>query len=538
MFAKALYRLFLAIILPLLASCVLSKQYSHQNVIAPEATTPTAYTASLDVKHEIDWKCRNEWNPGEGNGRPIDKCSAPGTDKDNNFIGLALSGGGSRAAVFSAAVMFELRRYGILQQVDAISSTSGGSITSALYALSSDMEKDPYPREIDGMKYRIRWDESVVYPLLQKDLQGSWLVNWLVSANIVNYWTTYFDRTDIMAQIYTGELFGTSRDTENGLLFRDLNPQRPYLIINATNNTDIIYNPGLSIVDNCERELRWFSFTQEHFRKIHSDLDAYPISYAVAASAAFPGAFNHVTLRDFRGKESDEKQEDHKFVHLLDAGVEDNQATGALRSIIQKKDEGNNGSNRARKLIIMVDAWIPPKPEAHSTPDSRDSVVDYFVDRSLKHTHVIMMDVLRIERMEGLKHYLQDNNGKLVHVRFDDKDFFYQSIQYEEANKRLLVDAANKTEAEKMIAAITGKVADDLKLEGDRKVRQEQAVKFLDAYGTAKKTETALRIKNENADALKKVACFLVQMKMKDLRKDDYWRSIIKGQEQPGLCDK
>src|SRR6476620_1928019 len=42
-------------------------------------------------------------------------------DDDGYFVGLALSGGGSRSANFSAACMFELQRLGILRHVDYIS---------------------------------------------------------------------------------------------------------------------------------------------------------------------------------------------------------------------------------------------------------------------------------------------------------------------------------------------------------------------------------------------------------------------------------
>src|SRR2546425_7415806 len=55
--------------------------------------------------------------------------------KDGRFIGLALSGGGSRSANFSAAVMLELQRLGILEQVDVISAVSGGALTAAYYGL-------------------------------------------------------------------------------------------------------------------------------------------------------------------------------------------------------------------------------------------------------------------------------------------------------------------------------------------------------------------------------------------------------------------
>ena len=47
------------------------------------------------------------------------------------FIGLALSGGGSRAANFGSAVLWELDRLGILQHVQYISTVSGGSLAGA-----------------------------------------------------------------------------------------------------------------------------------------------------------------------------------------------------------------------------------------------------------------------------------------------------------------------------------------------------------------------------------------------------------------------
>jgi len=41
-------------------------------------------------------------------------CAEPEFQTDPNLIALALSGGGSRSAVFSAQVIFELQRYGLM----------------------------------------------------------------------------------------------------------------------------------------------------------------------------------------------------------------------------------------------------------------------------------------------------------------------------------------------------------------------------------------------------------------------------------------
>src|SRR4051812_22080618 len=60
----------------------------------------------------------------------------PDPRDDGTFVGVALSGGGSRSANFAAACMLRLQDLGLLQRADYISSVSGGSITAADYCLS------------------------------------------------------------------------------------------------------------------------------------------------------------------------------------------------------------------------------------------------------------------------------------------------------------------------------------------------------------------------------------------------------------------
>src|SRR4030042_2674748 len=122
-----------------LSACVIVPHYSHYNVrIDPQEPIkhPSgAYLASTDVQWRLDWQCRDNWqfNKEAKSANPVGAC--PKTD--NNFIGVAISGGGRRASVFSAAVFFELERYGLLPQVDVSSSVSGGSFPAACYVLSA-----------------------------------------------------------------------------------------------------------------------------------------------------------------------------------------------------------------------------------------------------------------------------------------------------------------------------------------------------------------------------------------------------------------
>ena len=42
-----------------------------------------------------------------------------------------------------------------------------------------------------------------------------------------------------------------------------------------------------------------FTFTEENFSAIGSRLDLFPVAYGVTGSAAFPGAFHYLTLREY-----------------------------------------------------------------------------------------------------------------------------------------------------------------------------------------------------------------------------------------------
>ena len=61
-------------------------------------------------------------------------------------IGLALSGGGYRAAAYHIGTLRALHKLGVLDKVDVISSVSGGSIIAAYYGLHNgnydSFEKD------------------------------------------------------------------------------------------------------------------------------------------------------------------------------------------------------------------------------------------------------------------------------------------------------------------------------------------------------------------------------------------------------------
>jgi len=386
----------------MLASCVIVPTNSHVNLsdadsrLPPPSPSSTAYIASVDVLHDVDWRCRNEWSGGPPE-RAIDQCRAVPSRRDPNFIALALSGGGSRAAVFSAAVMFELQKRGILQQVDVISSASGGSVSAALYAVSCDDGQTCAPPVTPNLN-RTAWKESIIFPLLQSNYIDRWRINCWRPENIVRY-ATYFDRTDVMAETFAEGLFGGTRDTEKSFLFRDLNPRRPYLLRNSTNNSDSAAVPEI------------FSFTEKDFSAIRSRLDLFPVAYGVAGSAAFPGAFHYVTLRNYSKPEE-------KFIHLMDGGVMDNLGIESLWRILLR-DDGARYRN-VPVLVIVADARPVTRAKSEADYDPR-SFWDYFVDFSnVQDTYsLLMVENQRLRARELEKYVKSRGNGLFLHLRFD-----------------------------------------------------------------------------------------------------------------------
>lgn len=247
--------------------------------------------------------------------------SVPDVRPDGYFVGLALSGGGSRSANFSAACMFQLQRLGVLERVDYISSVSGGSLTAAYYCLFPDGARG--------------WNPARVQHKLTHDFATDLICRTLLPWNIPALWFTNWDRSDLLADSFAKHLF-----SRNGrkLTFGDLRSDRPRLLINATD-----LQSG-----------RRFVFSNEAFDEINSDLSRYPISHAVVASAAVPVLMHHVTLRDFS---TTFKQ----YRHLIDGGVVDNLGITTLvetytAQVQAAADAGRPDPYPRGAVLIVLDA--------------------------------------------------------------------------------------------------------------------------------------------------------------------------------------
>lgn len=237
---------------------------------------------------------------------------------DGYFVGLALSGGGSRSANFSAACMFELQRLGILQHVDYISSVSGGSLAGAYYCTA-----------------RQDWNPGSVQQALTHSFASDVIFTTFLPWNTLALLLTPWDRSDILADSFQRVLFSSHG---RGLTFKDLRPDRPRLLINATD-----LQSG-----------RKFIFCNETFDELNSDLSRYPIAYAVAASAAVPVLLHHVTLRDY-------STVFEQYRHLLDGGINDNLGVTSLvetyaTQVRRASETGQPDPYPHGMILLVIDA--------------------------------------------------------------------------------------------------------------------------------------------------------------------------------------
>ena len=189
--------------------------------------------------------------------------------KDQLFVIMSFSGGGTRAAALSYGVLEGLQKsqiiwqgkaQSLLDEVDVISSISGGSFTAAYYGLYRD-------------KTFTEFADKFLYRPVQSDLlkQAYNPVNWFKLAG------GSYGRSDLAFDYYNEAIFDHAT-------FADLSKlkTRPFISINATDLT--LGAP--------------FSFTQEQFDLLCSDLDQVPVARAVASSSAFPGLLTPLTYKN------------------------------------------------------------------------------------------------------------------------------------------------------------------------------------------------------------------------------------------------
>jgi NTE family protein len=201
-------------------------------------------------------------------------------------IGLALSGGGFRAAAFHLGVFRKLHELGLLWKLDLINCVSGGSIAGAFLAS--------------------RWRDDGALDALETYLRTKSIA---VSSVVGGLLDPFNSRLDKLAGTYERDLFG---DRTLGAL-----QGGPRLYLNATNlatgNMFFFVTGGGGAAEMGEWELGTCSAHQ------------FLLSRAVAASSAFPPVFPPLRIGP-----AEYPAADVEYVCLTDGGVYDNLGVNPL----------------------------------------------------------------------------------------------------------------------------------------------------------------------------------------------------------------
>jgi predicted acylesterase/phospholipase RssA len=253
-------------------------------------------------------------------------------------LGLALSGGGFRTALFHLGVLTRLAEHRILGRVESISTVSGGSIVgAALYLRMLHAHRDPDQRLDDETLQRIVTDLAREFvPAVERNVRMLALAKW---RPLVRMAAPDYSRSDRVAEIYE-ELFfqGLLEGANRPIMMRELDAgepgaprdgRMPRFMINATSlnsgrnwrfsPTTMGEPPRRPEVYDLDKATRFeapdrYEDLAEHPRDI-------PLSVAVAASSALPGGLHPMSISEMYPA--------HR-IQLTDGGVHDNQGVQAL----------------------------------------------------------------------------------------------------------------------------------------------------------------------------------------------------------------
>ncbi|MBI3435429.1 MAG: patatin-like phospholipase family protein [Proteobacteria bacterium] len=288
------------------------------------------------------------------------------TFDDDIVVGLAFSGGGTRAAAFAFGVLQELDnvqittrrgRVSLLDRVDFVTGVSGGAVTAAYFGLKQRAALDDFRERFLLRNAEESLTTDVNMLTLKRGLDGG--------INDATRLPPWLDKN----------LF-------EGATFNDLRRRaRPLVWINASD----IYNRTP------------FVFGNTLFGMLCSDLGDYPLSHAVAASAAVPIIFAPIVIQNHTGScavrrpewiERLRQNEDAppliktfadavnryqnggvRYVKLLDGGLVDNYGLSAftIARLTATTPYGpfspREGAHIRRMIMLVVDAGRSPNAE-------------------------------------------------------------------------------------------------------------------------------------------------------------------------------
>ena len=284
--------------------------------------------------------------------------NSPSNASDSILLILSFSGGGTRAASLAYGVLqalnetivtIEGKSKSLLDEVDIITSVSGGSYTAAYYGLFGKQIFKDYES-----RFLKRNFQSDLYQLILNP------INWPALGS------SDFDRSDLIAQylnkyLFEGSTIGDMRRADT-----------PFIMINASET-------GFATQ---------IAFEQRQFDMFCLDVSSIPVGVAVMASSAVPLAFTPITFKNqtekckntlprwarraleegdrnsrkfyLAGKyEMFKNAENFPYIHLYDGGLTDNLGLRSIINVVERQGGAWNalkimGHENVRKAVVIV----------------------------------------------------------------------------------------------------------------------------------------------------------------------------------------
>lgn len=220
-------------------------------------------------------------------------------------VGMALSGGGYRAAVYHAGALHALEKLGIKPAV--LSTVSGGSIIGGYYALGGSPEafKDAVAqgrfnlkRELLLLHNAVRLPFPITLPIIDVELFP---------------WYS-FSRRDVQANLLERSLFGDDESWRKPL------PGQPTLVI-AT--TDLTFGQQLGLLPDGVVSVWTDRASEAYAAEAWLPAHDFTLAERVAMSGGFPGAFpaasSHVSVKSPEANGTGDRP-----LLIADGGIVDN----------------------------------------------------------------------------------------------------------------------------------------------------------------------------------------------------------------------
>jgi predicted acylesterase/phospholipase RssA len=287
------------------------------------------------------------------------------------LVGVALSGGGSRAALFAAAGLEALGRMrvpdggSLLERVGYVSSVSGGSVAGAYYASQKPTRGVPVLALHGGLSDDYQAFFARFRRVVTQDIEGAMIRRQLTTFRWLNSSLAARSLAEVLVERVLGDI------RFRGLAVREVQGDSPRLIVNTT-----LFNNGRRLVfttlppdamrydffqalrESLARRgvtpdipiplvRRWETLLPVTLQDLHIDPCDIRLAAAVAGSASFPPLIGPVTFWV-----GDEEQ----YWHTGDGGLYENQGLESiLFTFLRKLQEGT----ARRALIIAFDSSYP-----------------------------------------------------------------------------------------------------------------------------------------------------------------------------------